>query len=370
MKKALIFAVASMVPLAANARDTVIALSPDQLQAALETQLEQVMTHLLDSLQPGDTALFLDGTEVERIALFAMPSGPQPIPANRALQANRKALANLGRFIRRSEAETGEGQIDLPGLLRHVRAHVPAPDGADLIVLGHPIFAPDETPRYSMASHRVPSDGHISAGPDRSPFGTANLPGTLAGYDVYFGHLANDWAITPGHRYGLERFWSLSVEAHGGSMAYQGADLATLFALAGDDAPNRAHAEPLKPNTPLEMVVYGPEAERARAAQTTETVVVNGVAVDSFSLFAKAPHPSLPGVQVTTGIRYAPADYPHRYISAWCYVDRNLDGDRVIVDLGKKAWGGRVTTFPAKASAGMTMAQVRSAKESCQWPTP
>ncbi|WP_299867688.1 hypothetical protein [uncultured Roseobacter sp.] len=377
---------------AAQARETIIALSSAQSKAVLQEQVEQAIGHLLATLDAGEHARIVDATSLALVAEVEMPEGSEPVSPRRALQHNRKAVAKVGHFLNRAQVNAQHpGAIDMPGLLRFVRTHYPAPEeGADLIVFGHPVFAPANAPSQSMVGDRVPSDALVAAGPEISLYGTNALSGSLEGYDIYFGWSASDWSVSPAHRYAVERLWSVSVEAHGGSMAYQApaetkAGRATLFDLAGEDAPDLSHKKPLDPAAPPKMRVFNPDTgqewEAEAEAESPEVsvsppqkVTANGVEVDNFSLFASKPHPRLGGVEVTTGIRYVPEDYPDRYLDAWCYFLVQHDGSQHRIRLGTKDWGTPVVVadLPSRArrAADITSDDVRAARAACQWPTP
>ncbi|MDW3225617.1 MAG: hypothetical protein R8G34_22450 [Paracoccaceae bacterium] len=59
-----------------------------------------------------------------------------------------------------------------------------------------------------------------------------------------------------GSAHHVQRFWSVGFEEHGGSTAYIGHDLETLFARAGQDVPEIPHAEPLRPEEKIEMLTF------------------------------------------------------------------------------------------------------------------
>ena len=246
----------------AEARDTVIALSHAQSVDALEKQTERVILHLLQTLESGETARFYDATAVKLIGTFTMPEDTQNTAAKRVLNHNREVVGKIGAFVRSAKAVPGNpGRINFPELLRTVRETAPAAeDGADLIVLGHPLHLPASVPSQSMLGGRVPSDGHVAATPGQSLYAASGLSGSLAGYDVYFGLLGDNWSVSPPYAHHVTRFWTISVEAHGGSMAYIGGDLETVFDLAGRDAPDRPHDEPLRGDEKLEMLTFAADA--------------------------------------------------------------------------------------------------------------
>lgn len=251
-----LFASASLSPVLA--RDAVIGLSASQEPEALKKQVELVIGHLTETLKPGETAQFFDATGVKLIATFKAPSGKGVGNPRYMLNANRPALGQLKAFIERAKALPGRiGQINLPSLMETIMRYYPAGDkGKDFIVLGSPVTDLPDAPSLSMRDGRVPNDGHIATSSNRSLYGAKGGSGSLAQYDLYFGDTVANWAVSESHRYYMERFWSLEAEARGGSMAYFGHDLNTLFTLAGRDVPNRKHRDPLVPTDKLEMLQF------------------------------------------------------------------------------------------------------------------
>ncbi|TLP43452.1 hypothetical protein FDK21_18040 [Cohaesibacter sp. CAU 1516] len=240
------------------ARDMVFGFSSQQSPDVLKAQAEQAITHMLDKLEPGETARFFDASKGKLMATFKAPTGKHANNTRVFLNANAKGLAGLKQFLKGAEAVPGRvGGIDMPALFATLRQNYQTEEGADLILLGSQIQDDPKSPSLSMVGGRVPNDGHIAAGVGESSYGTAGLSGSLKGYDVYIGTLTDDWAVSNAHRYHVKRFWSLSVEAHGGSLAYFGNDLATLFEKAGTDAPDVKHSQPLVATDKLEMIQFG-----------------------------------------------------------------------------------------------------------------
>ena len=241
-------------------RDTVIGLSPFQKPADLKAQIESSILHLAETLEPGEIGLFFDAANSRLIGSFEVPEGASYSNVRARIQANRAGLGNLKRFLNSAEAVPGRiGALDLPGFFHLIRSAYPAPDGADMILLGSPIAPMSQASSLTMQGARVPNDGHIAADISASPYGTGGLQGSLEGYDVYFGLTDSVWAVSASHAYHVERAWSLTAEAHGAHMAFFGEDLSTLLRLAGQDAPERVHAAPLVQTDKLEMLVFAPD---------------------------------------------------------------------------------------------------------------
>ena len=161
-------------------------------------------------------------------------------------------------------AEPIPGQVgasDWPGLLRLLRTGYGTDTDRALILLGLPITHDPRAPSVSMVGGRVPNDGHIAATQGQSPYATSGLPGSLDGYDVYVGLVGEEWEVSEAHGYRVERFWTLSAEAHGATMAYFGDDLATLYRLVAEGEVERARNEvdPLVETDKLEMLSFAPD---------------------------------------------------------------------------------------------------------------
>ena len=241
-------------------RDVVVGFSPHQNADVLKAQVERVVHHLADTVAPGEAAHLFDASRVRIITTFTVPDRTAYANPRTKLQINRDAIAKLKGFIGSAEPIPGKvGRIDLPAFLRAIGEHYPAADGADLIILGSPIYDDPQAPSLSMLNGRVPNDGHITTHLGQSPYGIRGLRGSLEGYNVYFGDLGGNWSVSTAHAFHVERFWTLSVEGHGGSLAYFGDDLETLFGLAGSDRPDRVSDDGPVETEKLEMLQFAPD---------------------------------------------------------------------------------------------------------------
>ncbi len=245
-----------------DARDAIIGLSPAQHPSELQSQAERVIEHLVETLNPGGSALIFDALNLHLIGTFAVPDNPAYANPRAKLQANGEALRSIRTFFEGAEADEGRpGAVDLPGFLRTTRVRYPSDEPRAIIVLGSPIHDDPLAPSLSMADGRVPNDGAIAATSNVSTFSTGDLPGTLEGDQLYFGIVpsASDWSVSFDHAYHVERFWTLSMEAHDGRMGYFGDDLGTLFRLAADGGETAPHPQPLAPTDKLEMIRFFPD---------------------------------------------------------------------------------------------------------------
>lgn len=263
-----------------NARDAIIGLSPAQSPADLQAQAERVIEHLIETVDPGETALIFDALEVELIGTFEVPNNDAYANPRAKLQANRAVLTELRAFFEGAVLDDEHpGAVNLPDFLRTIRAHYPSDDPRSIIVLGSPLYDDPLAPSMSMLRGGVPNDGAIAAPSHVTPYSTGNLSGTLEGDQLLFGIVpsAENWAVSQDHGYHVERLWTLTMEAHGGETAYFGEDLQTLFRLASDGVEGSAHAQPLAPTDKLELVRFLPDQGRVGGRPAPEPELAQDV---------------------------------------------------------------------------------------------
>ena len=227
----------------------------------------------MNTVKPGEQALIFDAYNVKLIGTFKVPNKTSYSNPRAKLQANGALLKELKTFIEGSNAQESRiGSIDLPRLLRTVRENYQSDKDRSFIVLGSPLYDNPLTPSLSMLDGHVPNDGHIASGIAKSPFGTRALSGSLQGMDVHVGLITNedDWAVSKRHAYAVERFWTLTSERHGASMAYFGDDLETLFKVASQDASDRRHAAPLGKTGKRFMIQFKPDGGRTGSLYDVE----------------------------------------------------------------------------------------------------
>ncbi len=250
-------ALATIISSPTAAREAVVGLSPNQEPAVLQEQVETVIQHLLQTVEAGEEVPFIDAANLRLIGTYAVPEGSAYDSPRAKLNANAPLLGAIRSFLSSARPnEANPGLIDLPGFLRFVGENYPAPDSADLIVIGSAIYQNPRAPRLDMADGAVPEDGYVSASVSTSPFGTRGLTGSLEGYDVYFGLTGENWIVSQSHAHYVERLWSISVDEHGGSLQFFDDDLATLFRQAGRDAPDRNHPTPMVSTDKLDVIVF------------------------------------------------------------------------------------------------------------------
>ncbi|OXT01982.1 hypothetical protein B7H23_03325 [Notoacmeibacter marinus] len=280
---AALLASSTLVATPASSREAVIGLSPLQASDDLKAQAERVIMYLAETVEPGETALVFDALDVELIGSFSVPEGEAYANPKAKLQANRQLFAAFKHFFEGANPDADRpAAIDLPKLLRTIREHYPSDNERSIILLGSPVHDDPLAPSYSMEGGRVPYDGLVAAEANVSAYSTGGLPGSLDDDAVLFGIVpaAKGWQASLNHEYHVERFWSVSVEAHGGTMRYFGEDIETLFRLANEDGEPTAHPQPLVPTDKLEMIRFFPDKGRDAKTEAPSESAPNRTDID------------------------------------------------------------------------------------------
>lgn len=347
-------------------------------QAALEQPMWEVFADLVG---PGDTYRVLNATEPGLVAGIAVPNDSAFDRKKRRARHFKAENARIHAHLK--SITSGNASVDLTGLLRHVvvnRVDRSAP--LALLVIGDALQVFEGDPSFSMrdgdGSFQVPSDGHLPVSLTTSPWG-ARSPSRdgLDNVSVHICHSGAAMVLNDAEEEALRRFWALYIQIRGGMLASWGQDLPTCFerfAARGTrpivvDTPNQ-HDRLLVMRKIGRSTIETIEGTGPNAKGGT---VINGVAVDNFSLFADKPHPTLSGIKVVTGVRYKPSDYPNRYEAAWCYFSIRKNGTLFKFDLGTKSPGSAPSLITsagfARRAAGIDLADFEAGQRVCQWPT-
>ena len=259
IKRVLPIATAAMVFAGtAMAQDTFVGLSSKQAPDDLQAQVERLLGQVVETLPPGRSMHFFDASDPALVATFTAPNGAGAGNLRAMGQANAAALAGLKRFMVSAEPDPGRiGHVQASAFLRFIAQNYAASaKGGRIILIGSPITDDALAPSVSMQNGRVPNDGHVGARVGQSIYATTGLTGSLANFDVFIGVIGEPWKVSEAHGYHVERIWALTSEALGASLAYFGDDLNTLFALAGREAADRQHPQPLVATDKLEMLQF------------------------------------------------------------------------------------------------------------------
>lgn len=259
----LAFVVNTVMLSAASAKDTVIALSPYNVENVTKAQAAKVLDFAIGQ-SPGDRIIVLDGYNALPIGTITVPTESQYQSPKARINVNRKAVAALLGFSKNvvQQGTPGNpsvvGAVKLPQLLRYVSQNYRSAEPLDVIIIGSALYDDPTEPAFSMAEGHVPGDGHLN-NPSRAntPFTTQEVEGALKGLRV---HLAFDDALLANDRfnYFIGRFWTLYVAEQGGDLVSFEPSSASVFERVKNNAPAPAHQYKLSDTDKLEMIALRP----------------------------------------------------------------------------------------------------------------
>lgn len=242
------------------ARELVIAVSPFMPEATAKTQTTALLDFLI-GLEPGNSAVLLDGYHLKTLGTFKVPERSTYNSPKAKLSANRGVVGALIRLPESGkDREDGlpDNSVRLPQLLRHIAGNHASSMETDVVILGSPFYIDPKEQAFSFISGRFPSDAHILAGRDTSPFGTADMPKRLKKMRVHFGFGDESIMQSDRHRFFIERFWTLYIERQGGTLVSFTGDNAALFERVKTGAEPPAHRYKLEEGGRLEMIRLRP----------------------------------------------------------------------------------------------------------------
>lgn len=365
-------ALAASVAMPAVAGNWSIAIR-DALPHGGEDLNQAAWAFFLRHLGPGDRYTVLNATVPGQIASISVPDDARYTrPKWRAqsfAQENRRIADHLGGL------EAGDPDVDLIGVLRHVALSRIDPERPlDLMIVGSALQRFLDTLALSMGQGDavfIPSPEHLTASVRETPYGIgAEGPGGLQNIYLHLCPIADD--LRSDEAAALQSVYGRYVAARGGTLVTWSQDLATCFERWAAEVRDPLEIAPYGEATgQLAMVPVG-QAEIVVEPEPT-TVIVNGIEVDQFNLFSTAPHPTLTGVEVTTGVVYEPGKYPDVYEQAYCYFNVRQAGTHLRLDLGEKRFGRAPSLdHPSTATlraAGITRGDYEAGRTACQWPT-
>ncbi|MEM8821053.1 MAG: hypothetical protein AAGE90_16245 [Pseudomonadota bacterium] len=264
---------------AAEAKETVVGISPFGTAEEKLAEVKEVASHLLETLKPGETGWVVDAHSQALVAATTVSTEPKKSGTMQArMRADPKFFADLKRFADAARAAEGDhhpGQIDFPAFVRTIGTSFPAETERDLILFRvSPLTHDPREPGLSMAGGAVPDDAHIAAARATSVYGSADEAGLLQNYTVHWSTDGMGWSVSDRHAHFVQRFYALSVAKRGGMLATFSPDpqAALRNAKAGISAPIGSYT--LKSDDAPTMILYGAaeSATQTSAEMATQSI--------------------------------------------------------------------------------------------------
>lgn len=260
MKTLMVAAVAASIT-PAEAKDTVVGLSPFGTPEVKLAEIKAVSNHLMETLKPGETGWVVDAYNQVQIAQITISTDPRKSKTLQRRLRNAPAFfANMKAFADASEVPLGEpfdGQIDFPGFMRNVGSNYPAKSSRDLILYAaSPLNHDPRSPALSMKDGAIPDDASIAASRAENVYGAVGEANLLDYYTLHWGTNGAGWSLNDRHAHNLRRFVALSAAARGGVLATFAPEPEAALRNARSGISDPVGAYDFKPGDQPTMVTY------------------------------------------------------------------------------------------------------------------
>ena len=212
----------------AHADNLAVLVSPNGEAEAKKAEIIKLLQLITGTVEVGETATIFNGLNGQTLCTFSVPDRQAYVSEKAKLNANRTCIGHLMNFAEHADLDGRAGALNLPGALRMIATNASVSDYDTIVIVGSPIYDDAAEGSVSMADGFVPSDGYITAPATVSPYSMSALKSTLSGTPVHFSWEGYDWPINTRHKDAVQRFWALSIETLGGSLATFNADFDQL----------------------------------------------------------------------------------------------------------------------------------------------
>ncbi|MCX6896634.1 MAG: hypothetical protein NTZ16_14310 [Verrucomicrobia bacterium] len=197
-----------------------------------------LLVFMLDTAVPGDEITVCDALNQKLVTRFVIPEG-KLFQANAKARAQRLAapMTALKQFLLTEHSYPAElaGVIALPQFLDFAATQLRRPDQPlRVVILASPFYMDGSGEGACSMDTAVPSDAHLTAEQQYSPFGCALRKRNLSGVAVHYAYL-NAKFLNDYHQERITRFWALYCQQAGGVLATFCADAAIAFQRAKEN---------------------------------------------------------------------------------------------------------------------------------------
>lgn len=212
--------------------DFVIGISPYLENSVKDEVFRGVVRLLVEDLPLNSTVGIYDAFNLKSITRVMVPNARVFNSSKTRANQFAPAIRDLKLFLATehpwpTNARLNfEATIHLPQFLDFLTENVAGTNLAILLV-GSPLYQDAKEPAFSMVDGYFPSDGHLRASRDKSPFGLADAraASSTAVHWIYFG---DPWTSDL-HKEKVTRFWTLYLEHRGMPLSTFSGDLSTVL---------------------------------------------------------------------------------------------------------------------------------------------
>ena len=207
-------------------------------EAAAKAQ-DAIVRLLLES-PPGTEITVDDAVSMTTVAgPVVIPKLQFDSPIARTRQFTRQLLAVKQRFTQSATNRLTAAWLRTPEYLDFV-AQRGTGGNVVVLLLGSPLahYPNEETFTMSFDPPRIPSDGHLAAPSDESPYSTIKRVGRLQGVAVGWWHVDGRWFASDLHHDKVQSWWGKFVGTQGAQLRAFSPDLGSTISLTLSDASN------------------------------------------------------------------------------------------------------------------------------------
>ncbi len=256
------FAAASPDPNPTNAPAArwAIGLTPFLDKSAKDDTYRRVVGLILEGLPLQSSLAIYDAYHLTNITRLEIPALRAFASGKTRANQFRSQIQSLREFLAAEHARPTSPRLNfdmairLPQFMDFLAENAGSSQPLTALLIGSPLYLDAKEPAFSMADGYFPSDGHLLASRDLSPFGLQGRASNLSNFTVHLGYMGDPW-VSALHQEKIARFWSLYLHRQGARLATFVGDPATLFAAARSNSSSRPVPPGLDPaDTKLEML--------------------------------------------------------------------------------------------------------------------
>lgn len=225
----LLFATLLFTSIMANATTNVFVVS-DSLSKQQASQTMRAAITTMTKMELDDRFVLYDGTNSQVVATADLSSARRNTPKAK-VHAMKSDIAAVKNWLSQAISDEATGRLFLPQTVKEFGLSFPfSKDDVRIFVVGNPMYHDDASEAslsFSMESGYIPSDGHLRAKPQESPFAVEAK--YLHKLPVHFVSLYDKWIDSTYHQKHVHRWWDLWVGESGGILASFSSDFDITF---------------------------------------------------------------------------------------------------------------------------------------------
>lgn len=229
----------------------IVGISPFLDKSVKDDVFRRLAGFILEDVPLGASVWLYDGYHLRTIAQLEVPDVRAFRSGKTRANQFKEQILKLKQFLAADHPRPEESKLPFndavrfPQFMDFIADNLHDTNRAmTVLLLGSPLYVDHKEPGFSMMDGYFPSDGHLLASREGSPFGIKGRSAALEGIRVHFAYFGDPW-VSEIHQEKISRFWSLYLQGQGARLITFCGDLLTAFNAArsktviGDARPER-----------------------------------------------------------------------------------------------------------------------------------